>query len=208
MPWAAPHCQRGSSGSTRKFLFRPRAKGHWDPQLPISSLPRPRTPNPAISRSSSNRCVPRCPMGPSIGPTHAVGPDLGDGPSEVTVVMYDTWADRWSTGRRGGGLVRQRSPRRRGGGRALHPRRRPPAGTPVAQVATPVAADPRSGGSSWRSQLVTTLDDRIATVLAGGTSDGHRPLRWPIIMLPLDQLVDDLDASAGWVQVGHRSAAV
>jgi hypothetical protein len=128
---------------------------------------------------------PPLPDGTVIGPTHAVGPDLGDGPSEVTIVTYDTWAEGGprvevvaaSFGRdrlvAGVAVERYTDP--------------PPAGTPVAQVATPVTADPAQEELAIR--LATTLDKRVATVLDGGTPPGIDP-SLANLMLPLDQLVD------------------
>ena len=140
---------------------------------------------------------PPLPDGTVVGPTHAVGPDLGDGPSEVTVVTYDTWAEggprvdvvaaSFGSDRLVAGVAVERY---------IDP---PPAGTPVAQVATPVAADPAQ--EELASQLVTTLDDRIATVLAGGTPTGIDP-SMADLMLPLDQLVDASTPVIGGYKAG------
>jgi hypothetical protein len=128
---------------------------------------------------------PPLPEGTVVGPTHAPGPDLGDDPGVLTVVTYDTWAAGGpradvvaATFRRdhlvaGVAIERYTDP--------------PPAGTPVAELATPIAADPAQ--EQLATTLATTLDERITTVLAGQAPAGVDPALAGLV-LPVDQLAD------------------
>src|SRR5829696_7003710 len=111
---------------------------------------------------------PPLPEGTVVGPTQAPGPDLGEDPRMMTSVTYDTWeaggprVDVIATTFRqdrliaGVAIERYTDP--------------PPAGSPVADLATPV------GGNTAQEELATSLaaslDDRIMTVLAGEAPAG------------------------------------
>jgi hypothetical protein len=139
---------------------------------------------------------PPLPDGTIVGPTHASGPELGDGPSELTVVTYDTWAE-------GGPLVdivaaSFRRDRLVAGVTVERYTDPPPAGAPLAE-ATPAASD--IAREELAIQLASRLDERITTVLAGGTPPGiDRTLA--DITLPLDQLVDVLTPVLGGYKTG------
>jgi hypothetical protein len=128
---------------------------------------------------------PPLPEGTVVGPTHAPGPNLGDAPGVLTVVTYDTWA---AGGPRADVVAASFQRDRLVAGVAVEwytaP---PPAGTPAADSATPVALDPAQ--EQLATTLATTLDERITTVLAGQTPVGVDPaLAW--LVLTLDQLAD------------------
>ena len=63
----------------------------------------------------------------------------------------------------------------------------PPAGTPVVNMATPIAPDPAQ--EELATRLATTLDERITTALAGQAATGVTP-DLAAVLLPLDQFVD------------------
>lgn len=140
---------------------------------------------------------PPLPEGTVVGPTHAPGPDLGDGDSTLTVVTYDTWAaggpraDVVAASFRRGRLV---------AGVAVERYTDPPgAGTPAAAAATPVGPDPAP--TQLATELATTLDARIATVLAGGIPAGVDPALADLV-LPLDQLVGEQREVFGGYKAG------
>jgi hypothetical protein len=140
---------------------------------------------------------PPLPDGTVVGPTHAPGPDLGDGPSEMTVVTYDTWAEG---GPRADIVAASFGRDRLIVGVAVERYSDPPApGTPVAARATPIAADPAQ--EALASRLASTLDERIVTVLAGGTPPGVEPALADL-MLPLDQLADASTPVLGGYKTG------
>ena len=140
---------------------------------------------------------PPLPEGTVVGPTHAPGPDLGDDPGVLTVVTYDTWA---AGGPRADVVAASfRRDRLVAGVAVERYTDPPPAGTPVAEEATPVAPDPAQ--EQLATTLATTLDERITTVLAGQTPAGVDPALAELV-LPLDQLVDDQREVFGGYKAG------
>ena len=140
---------------------------------------------------------PPLPEGTVVGPTHAPGPNLGDGPSEMTVVAYDTrdaggpLVDVVASSFRRDRLV---------AGVAVERYTDPPAaGTPVVGLAT--ARAPDADQEDLANRLASTVDDRIVTVFAGGTPPGvDRALA--DLVLPLDQLVGDQREVFGGYKAG------
>ena len=127
---------------------------------------------------------PPLPEGTVIGPTHAPGPELGDGPAETTTVTYDTWAaggprvDVVATSFRRDRLV---------AGASIEQYTDPPAaGTPVADDATPASPD---AAQQLAMDLAARLDERVTAVM-----EGHIPAgvdaELAARVLPLDQLTD------------------
>ena len=115
---------------------------------------------------------PPMPEGETIGPEHAAGPQIGDAPSTVTTVTFDTWA---AGGPRADVVAVSFQRDRLVAGVAAERFTDPPAdGTPTADNATPeaspAAADPAQG--QMAAELAKTLDERITEVLAGGTPPG------------------------------------
>jgi hypothetical protein len=129
---------------------------------------------------------PPLPEGSVVGPTHAPGPDLGDGDTVVTLVTYDTWA---AGGPRADVVATSFRHDRLVAGVAVERYTDPPAGsTPVTDAATPFAPDPAQENLSNR--LASIVDARIAALLAGETPPGvDRALA--DLVLPLDRLVGD-----------------
>ena len=128
---------------------------------------------------------PPLPEGTVVGPTHAPGPDLGDAPGVLTVVTYDTWA---AGGPRADVVAATfRRDRLVAGVAVERYTDPPPAGTPAADIATPIALDPAQ--EQLATMLATTLDERITTVLAGEAPAGVDPALAELV-LPLDQLAD------------------
>jgi hypothetical protein len=128
---------------------------------------------------------PPLPEGTVVGPTHAPGPDLGDDPSVLTVVSYDTWA---AGGPRADVVAATfRRDRLVAGVAVERYTDPPPAGTPVSAVATPVGPDPAQ--EQLATRLATTLDERITSVMAGQAPAGVDPALADVV-LPLDQLAD------------------
>lgn len=126
---------------------------------------------------------PPLPEGTVVGPTDSPGPNVGNEPSVKTIVTYDTWAA-------GGPLVDVvavsfRHDRLVAGVSVEQYTDPPGEGTPVAAPAPPTATD--SDQEQLVTTLATTLDERIATVLAGETPDGADPALAALV-LPLDQL--------------------
>lgn len=128
---------------------------------------------------------PSLPEGTVEGPTHAAGPRIGDVPSELTFIAYDTWdaggprvdvvADAFHLDRMLAGV-------------SIETYSDPPSdGTPMPAVATSPAPD------STEAELATTLamklGERITDVLAGQTPEQVDPALRDAV-LPLDQLVD------------------
>jgi hypothetical protein len=140
---------------------------------------------------------PALPDGAVVGPKDAAGPELGDGPSQITTVSYDTRAE-------GGPLVDvlaiafQRD--RLIAGVSIERYTDPaPEGAPEAEAATPIAMEP--GADVLAQQLVSTLDERIKEVLAGEMPSGvDRSLSE--VALPIDQLVDDQTPVLGGYKAG------
>ena len=128
---------------------------------------------------------PPLPEGTVVGPTQAPGPDLGDGPSELTAVTYDTWE---AGGPRVDVVAATFRRDRLVAGVSVERFTDPPsAGTPLADPASPVAFDPAQ--EEMATRLATTVDERISVVLAGESPLGvDRTLSE--LMLPLDQLVE------------------
>jgi hypothetical protein len=128
---------------------------------------------------------PPLPEGTVVGPTHAPGPDLGDDPSVMTIVTYDTWA---AGGPRADVVAATfRRDRLVAGVAVERYTDPPPAGTPIAEEVTPVAPD--AAQEQLVTTLATTLDERITTVLAGQAPAGVDPALAALV-LPLDQLAD------------------
>ena len=140
---------------------------------------------------------PPLPEGTVVGPTHAAGPQLGDGNSALTVVTYDTWA---AGGPRADVVAASFRRDRLVAGVAVERYADPPgAGTPAAAAATPVGPEPAQ--AQLATDLATTLDARIATVLAGEVPAGIDPALADLV-LPLDQLVGDQREVFGGYKVG------
>ena len=128
---------------------------------------------------------PPLPEGTVVGPTHAPGPELGDDPRVTTFVTYDTWA---AGGPRVDVVAASfRRDRLIAGVAVERYTDPPPPGSPVADLATPIAGDP--GQEELATSLATGLDDRITTVLAGEAPAGVDPALAELV-LPLDQLAD------------------
>jgi hypothetical protein len=127
---------------------------------------------------------PPLPEGTAIGPTHLPGPDLGEDPSQITVVTYDTWA---AGGPRADVVAASFRRDRLVAGVSIERYTDPPSGTPVVSLATPIAPDPAQ--EQLATSLAATLDQRITTVLAGQAPAGVDPALAEAA-LPLDQLVD------------------
>jgi hypothetical protein len=140
---------------------------------------------------------PPLPEGIVIGPTHAPGPELGDAPGVLTVVTYDTWA---AGGPRADVVAASFQRDRLVAGVAVERYTDPPpAGTPLATETTPVAPDPAQ--EQLATTLATTLDERIATVLAGHAPAGVDPALAAQV-LPLDQLIDNQREVFGGYKAG------
>lgn len=140
---------------------------------------------------------PPLPEGTVVGPTRAPGPELGDGDGTLTAVTYDTRAaggpraDVVAASFRRGSLV---------AGVAVERYTDPPGeGTPAAAAATPVAPDPKQ--AQLATELATTLDARVAAVLAGRVPAGVDPTLADLV-LPLDQLVGDQREVFGGYKAG------
>ncbi len=123
---------------------------------------------------------PPLPEGTVVGPTTVSGPVLGDEASTVTHVTYDTRAE-------GGPLVNViASTFRRDrliAGVAIERYTDLPAGaTPDA-----VASDATQLDADLAARLAVTLDDRVTTVMSGGTPAGVEPALAAMV-LPVDQL--------------------
>ena len=128
---------------------------------------------------------PPLPEGETIGPEQAAGPQIGEGPSTVTTVTFDTWA---AGGPRADVVAVSFRRDRLVAGVTAERFTDPPAdGTPAAGEASPVAADP--GQEQLAMELAETLDGRIAEVLAGGTPKGV-DTALAGLLLPIEQLVD------------------
>jgi hypothetical protein len=128
---------------------------------------------------------PPLPEGTVIGPTHAPGPELGDDPSVLTVVTYDTWA---AGGPRADIVAASFRHDRLVAGVAVERYTDPPSdSTPAAVIATPIALDPAQ--EQLATMLATTLDARITAVLAGQAPAGVDHALAALV-LPLDQLAD------------------
>ena len=128
---------------------------------------------------------PPLPEGTVVGPTQAPGPDLGDDPRVMTFVTYDTWA---AGGPRVDVVAASfRRDRLIAGVAVERYTDPPPAGSPVAELATPIAGDPAQ--EDLATSLAASLDDRITTVLAGEAPAGV-DVALSDALLPLDQLVD------------------
>jgi hypothetical protein len=140
---------------------------------------------------------PPLPEGTVIGPTHMPGPDLGEDPRQMTVVTYDTWA---AGGPRADVIAASFRRDRLIAGVAIErftdP---PPAGTPVADLATPIAPDPAQ--EELATSLATTLDERITTVLAGEAPAGV-DFALSDVLLPLAPLVDAATPVFGGYKAG------
>src|SRR3954468_14903910 len=140
---------------------------------------------------------PPLPDGTEVGPTTAPGPELGDGLSQITSVSYDTRSE-------GGPLVdvmaiafkRDRLIAGVSIERYTDPA---PEGTPLAEAATPVVMRPSA--DELLSQLAGTLDERVATALAGGVPAGVDQAL-SALALPIDQLVDDQTPVLGGYKAG------
>jgi hypothetical protein len=122
------------------------------------------------------------PDGTVIGPTTATGPVLGDESSTTTLVTFDTLAE-------GGPLVDVvASTFRRDrliAGVAIERYTDPPTeGTPY-----PVAQDVTQADADLAERLASSLDDRITTVMSGGTPAGV-DLALSAMVLPLAGLAD------------------
>jgi hypothetical protein len=140
---------------------------------------------------------PPLPEGTVVGPTQAPGPDLGEDPRMMTFVTYDTWAaggprvDVVATTFRhdrliaGVAIERYTDP--------------PPAGSPVADLATPIGGAPAQ--EKLATSLAASLDDRITTVLAGEAPAGV-DVALADALLPLDQLVDAATPVFGGYKAG------
>lgn len=123
---------------------------------------------------------PPLPDGTVVGPTVEPGPALGGEPSTTTLVTYDTRAE-------GGPLVDVMAVTFRRdrliAGVAIERYTDPAAdGTPQA-----VAPDVAQVDADLALELAGTLDDRITTVLRGGTPAGIDPALSAMV-LPVDQL--------------------
>jgi hypothetical protein len=128
---------------------------------------------------------PPLPEGTVVGPTHAPGPELGEDPRVTTFVTYDTWA---AGGPRVDVVAASFRRDRLIAGVAVERYTDPPLpGSPVADLATPIAGDPAQ--EELATSLATGLDDRITTVLAGEAPEGADPALAELV-LPLDQLAD------------------
>lgn len=128
---------------------------------------------------------PPLPAGTVIGPEHAPGPDVGDIPSETTVVTYDTWA---AGGPRVDVVADAFRQDRLLAGVSIETYTDPPSdGTPVTAGATPVAPD--AAQTHLAATLAATLAERITNALAGQALADIDPTLSEIV-LPLDQLVD------------------
>ena len=128
---------------------------------------------------------PPLPEGETIGPEHVAGPPIGDAPSTVTTVTFDTWA---AGGPRADVVAVSFQRDRLVAGVTAERYTDPPAdGTPTAGEASPVVVDPAQ--EQLAAKLAETLDGRIAAVLAGGTPAGVDSTLADAL-LPIEQLVD------------------
>ena len=128
---------------------------------------------------------PPLPEGSTIGPVSAPGPAIGDEPSTLTTVSYDS---RAAGGPLADIVVASFQRDRLVAGISVERFTESPAeGTPVAEVASPTAD---LAQEQLAVELAGTLAGRIVDVLAGAAPDGVDPVLGDVL-LPIEQLVDE-----------------
>ncbi len=128
---------------------------------------------------------PPLPDGETIGPAHTAGPPIGDAPSTVTTVTFDTWA---AGGPRADIVAVSFQRDRLVAGVTADRFTDPPVdGTPTAGEASPVTA--LGDQERLARELAEVLDGRITEVLAGGAPSGV-DVELATALLPIEQLVD------------------
>ncbi len=128
---------------------------------------------------------PPLPDGIVEGPTLAAGPAIGDTPSELTFITYDTWE---AGGPRVDVVANAFHHDRILAGVAVEAYSDPPApGTPAPAIATPLAVV--ASQAELATILATALDERIASAFTGQAPAYVDPALGAAV-LPLDQLVD------------------